>query len=168
MHSFFQRIVAFLLSVFAFLTGGFAGGKKDIGKIKEPTIYIEDVSVSKNADTSTVNIHIVKNPGIAGAKITISFDSMLILSKAESGDAFSSLQFTKPGRLSNPCNFTWDSESGMAKNDGIILSLTFDIPADAKRNNKYAVSCTYQSGDIYDEALNDVTLDIVNGFIVIK
>lgn len=168
MRVFLQRIIAFLMSVITFLTGGLFSGKKDIGDIKEPTIYIEDVSVSKSDATATVKIHIVKNPGIAGAKITVSYDSGLTLKKAESGAAFSPLQFTRPGRLSNPCSFTWDSESGMATADGIILSLTFDVPADARRNSKYAVNCTYQSGDIYNEALNDVTVDIVNGFVYIK
>ena len=165
MRVFMQRMIAFLMSFITFIIGGIYNGKKDIGDIKEPTLYIEDANVSKSDTTVTVRMHIIKNPGIAGAKITLSYDSALILTKAESGEAFSSLHFTKPGRLSNPCSFTWDSESEMATADGIILSLTFDIPDDAWRNSKYAVNCTYQSGDIYDEALNDISLDIVNGFV---
>lgn len=168
MRTFLQGIIALFMSVITFLAGGLFSIKKDIGDIKEPTIYIEDVSISKSDATATVKIYIVKNPGIAGAKITVSYDSKLNFIKAESGAAFSPLQFTRPGKLSNPCSFMWDSESGMVTEDGVILSLTFDIPSDAKQNSKYAVNCTYQSDDIYDESLNDVTVDIMNGFVYVK
>lgn len=135
--------------------------------VSDPTITVDTVNASAG-ETVTVNLKIKNNPGVAGAILTISYDSKLTLTSAVSGETFSALQFTGPGKYSNPCNFTWDSESGMVTEDGTILTLQFEVSGTANAGDKLNINCSYRNGDIYDESLNDVTLNIVNGQIIIQ
>ena len=128
--------------------------------------------VSKAEATSgkkvDVPIEIKNNPGIAGAIIEVSFDERLTLVSAKEGDAFASLDYTKPGKYSNPCKFSWDSESGMSVSDGTVVILTFSIPDNIKSGTTLEVNCKYRPGDIYDEDLEDVHLETVNGILTVK
>ena len=133
----------------------------------EPTIIVDDATASAG-DTVTVTVRIVNNPGVAGAVLRLSYDSNLTLTGATSGEAFSYLQYTRPGQYSNPCNFSWDSESGMATDDGTILTLTFRVSDSVSSGEKLNVNISYTHGDIYDENLDDVDLDIINGHITIN
>ena len=119
-------------------------------------------------ETVTVPVVIVKNPGIAGAKITAIYDPTLILQDACSGEAFSCLDYTGPGQYANPCSFTWDSESGMATQEGEILRLTFQVPEDAPMGRTYEIKCVYTEGDIFDENLDNVSLGVINGAITVE
>lgn len=119
-------------------------------------------------ETVTVPVVIVKNPGIAGAKITALYDPALILQDACSGEAFSHLDYTGPGQYMNPCSFTWDSESGMATQEGEILRLTFQVPEDAPMGRTYEIKCIYTEGDIFDENLDNVSLGVINGAITVE
>ena len=118
--------------------------------------------------TVQVPVTVVNNPGVAGARITISYSKALTLTGGTSGEAFSKLQHTGPGKYVSPCNFTWDSESGMATADGTVLTLSFTIPATAKSGDTYEVNCTYRDGDIYDEDLNDVSFEMFGGTVTVK
>lgn len=115
--------------------------------------------------TVQVELKITGNPGIAGAIIKVAFDSKLTLTDAVSNGVFSSLDFTKPGSFTSPCNFTWDSESAEATEDGTFLTLTFHTSAEAHPNDKLSVSASYRKGDIYDSALNTVNLTTEDGFV---
>ena len=136
-------------------------------EISDPTIVV-DSATANAGDTVTVNVKVKNNPGIAGAILTIAYDNKLTLTSATSGETFSSLQFTGPGKYSNPCNFTWDSESGMVTEDGIILTLQFGVSDTTNAGDKLNINCSYRNGDVYDESLNDITLNIVNGQISIQ
>lgn len=159
----------------------FSGWDKSFDKITENLTVSAQYSVSIQGAAFTVGhivgapgqtvrvpVSIVNNPGVAGARITVSYDSALTLSAAEVGEAFSDLQHTGPGRYVSPCNFTWDSESGMATADGTVLTLSFSIPEDAASGDVYDITCTYREGDIYDEALNDVSFEMLSGTITVE
>ena len=130
------------------------------------TIMVPHVTAAPG-ESVQVAVRIVNNPGVAGAKITMRYDAALTLTDAISGSAFSFLQFTKSGQMVSPCNFTWDSESGMATEDGTILILTYQIPANAAIGQVYTLDCSYRNGDIYDENLDDVSFVIVSGSITV-
>lgn len=137
-------------------------------EITEPTIIVDDSIRASAGETVEVSVCIVNNPGVAGAILTLSYDSNLTLNDATLGDAFSVLQYTRPGQLSNPCNFSWDSESGMATDDGVIITLTFLVSNTVSSGDSLNINISYNHGDIYDEDLNDVDLDIINGCITIN
>ena len=132
-----------------------------------PTLYVSNAKASAG-DTVDVKVSIANNPGIAGAILKLSYDSGLTLTNATVGDAFGTLTYTKPGRFANPCNFSWDSESGMATDDGLVLTLTFKVSDSASAGDKLGVNFSYGSGAVYDDNLDDVSLDVVNGYVTVK
>ena len=85
-------------------------------------------------DMVTVRAVIRNNPGILGATLKLEYDSGLTLVSAESGEAFSSLVMTKPGKLTSPCKFIWDGQeiSDGDIQDGEILNLSFQISKDVE------------------------------------
>lgn len=103
-------------------------------------IEVESV-VTEAGTTKDVDISIKNNPGILGCKLTVNYDSRLVLKSANAGEAFSALTLTKPGVLENSCSFVWDAIELSPKDikDGVILTLTFDVPADAKSDDNFAV-----------------------------
>ena len=117
--------------------------------------------------TVDFNIDIQNNPGIIGATLKVTYDNALTLVDASKGDAFSSLEMTKPGRYQSPCQFTWDGVDISASDirDGTILTLSFEVPSDAQDGDEYAVSVSGQSGDYIDKDLNIVSVSFVNGSI---
>lgn len=136
-------------------------------KISDPTIKVSNVSATAG-QTIQVPVVIMNNPGVAGATITISYDSALTLSTASNGEAFSALQYSNPGKFVSPCNFTWDSESGETSADGTIVYLTFVMPSTAKSGDVFEIDCSYRDGDIFNDAWDDVDLEVMGGKITVK
>lgn len=56
----------------------------------------------------------------------------------------------------------------MATDDGTILTLTFRVSDSVSSGDKLNVNISYTHGDIYDENLDDVDLDIINSHITIN
>lgn len=131
-----------------------------------PTVYVESIYAASGSETD-VHVKIKDNSGIAGAIITVTYDPKLMLTEAESGEAFATLDYTRPGTYSSPCNFTWDSESAVTTEDGIILTLSFKVSALAEANDILPIGISYRHGDIYDGDLNSVTVNLVSGNIAV-
>lgn len=132
----------------------------------EPTIIVESKYTA--ADTQLdVNVNIKNNPGIAGATLRFTYDSDLTLIKAENGEAFSDLTLTVPGKFTNPSDFLWDSVTGQVSNDGTILTLTFQVSADAADNDNLNIEVSYYPGDIYNEKMDSLNIQTVNGCITV-
>lgn len=132
----------------------------------KPTIYVEN-KYAASGSTVDVNLYIVNNPGVAGAKLTLSYNPKLTLVNVSSGQVFENLDFTKPGRFTSPCNFLWDSENAVATEDGVILTLTFEVSSDTNENEDLNVNLSYQYGDIYDSDLNSLEFETQSNYVTI-
>lgn len=132
----------------------------------EPTVFAESKYAAPGASVE-VNVNIKNNPGIAGATLSISYAQELTLTNAVCGDTFSSLSFTAPGKFTNPSSFLWDSESGQISDDGTILTLSFTVAEDVTANDNLNVNVSYYPGDIYNEDMESVKLQTVNGCITV-
>ncbi len=131
-----------------------------------PTLVVE----SKYAASGTsveVNISVANNPGIAGAKISVSYNDKMTLVGAVSGDTFATLDYTAPPSFYSSCYFNWDSLDTEVTKDGVLLTLTFETSSEAVANEELNIEVTYRSGDIYNIDLDSVELDITNGCITI-
>ena len=135
--------------------------------ITEPTIVISNVTASAG-DTVEVELSIVNNPGIAGATVSIEYPVGVVFDEATNGDAFATLDFSHTNGLPNPCNLTWDSESGQTTSNGTIANLKFTVPADAKSGDTFEIKCSYKYGDIYNDSWDDVEITFINGFIRVE
>lgn len=136
---------------------------------KQPTIQVENISAAAG-ETAEVKISIKNNPGILGAKLTLSFAEGLKLISAESGEAFSALTMTKPGELVSPCNFMWDGQELEESDikDGTILTLKFLVEEAVPRGTKLAVSFSNEGKSVVDGALKPIPLQINNGNVAVR
>ena len=132
-----------------------------------PTFVVSNVTAAAGK-TTDVAISVKNNPGILGMTLTLSYDAdALTLTSAASGSAVSDvLAFTKPGRFTSPCNFTWDgielSEDQIK--DGEILILTFRV-SDSAAPGSYPITVSFEDGSIIDNDLKPVYATVVNGSI---
>lgn len=130
-----------------------------------PAISIDNVT-SSAGKTVEVNIALKNNPGILGASFTLSYSEELTLISAQKGEALSSLTYTAPGELSNPCRFGWDGVDE-SDADGVVLTLTFKVPDNAKQGDSYAINISYDNGSIFDNSMNAINFSIESGSIKI-
>lgn len=132
----------------------------------EPTFVVQSV-YAEVGSTVDVKVDVKNNPGIAGATLNIDYDSNLTLIGATNGNAFSDLTLTLPGSFTNPSKFLWDSLSGEVSADDTILILKFRVSEDALENSNLNVNVSYQQGDIYDEDMEEVNFQTVNGCVTV-
>ena len=129
-------------------------------------LIVNDVE-AKSGSTVRVTIDIQNNPGVLGAVLTIEYDPALALVGAEAGGAWSSLVFTPAGSYSNPCNFVWDGVDTADTGDGTLLVLTFEVPANVTVGTIYNINASYTDGNVVDENVEPIDLEIDNGSIVV-
>ncbi len=127
-----------------------------------------DSTYASVGGTVDVDVVIANNPGVAGATLSIAYDENLTLISADSGEAFSVLDFSgnEVESFSNPSKFSWDSENSVATQNGVILRLNFSVSENAEFNSKLDINVSYRDGDVYNEE-NDLTLEIVNGYVTV-
>lgn len=163
-----KKICAFIMAI-VLVVSGFTINSDSVmaEETREAKISVESL-YAKPGTNVVVKVSIKDNPGILGAVLKVSFDDKnMTLVKAESGEAFSALTFTAPGKFGESNTFSWDgqdiSENDIA--DGEILKLTFKISDNAIIGDCYNVKVTYNSSDIVDSNLNIVKLTSENGEI---
>ncbi|MBE6767906.1 MAG: hypothetical protein E7549_03235 [Ruminococcaceae bacterium] len=135
-------------------------------EITEPALAATNVW-GKAGETMQLPVTVHNNPGIAGARIFVHYSGGVVLESAAAGDALGNLDYTAPATLESPCPFNWDSLDAVSTVNGTVLTLTFTIPADATAGETFDVELAYHTGDIYDGALDDVELRLVNGTVTI-
>jgi len=137
-----------------------------------PTVKVESVK-GKAGGTVTVPLYIENNTGIAGMQLSLTYDERLTLtgmarSTGEEDSALESLSFTVPGNLTaTTLTLPWYGLEADSTN-GKILVLTFTIPEGAEDDTVYDIAISYEQGGIYDNDLNDVDFEMVNGSITVK
>lgn len=109
-----------------------------------------------SAGTSVkVDISVENNPGIIGGTLTVSWPQELTLSNDENGSAFEELTYQPPSRYVNTgTNFVWYGSDVEEVVDGTILTLTFDVPADAMDSAEYPITITGKGfSDVNEKAV---------------
>lgn len=163
-----SRIISALLTLVMLLSIVSAGIVSTGAASPSATLTVENVSAVPGS-TVEVDVEIKNNPGIIGASLKLSYGEGLTLTDAAAGDAWSSLSMTKPGKFQSPCTFTWDAleiQPNQIK-DGVILKLTFAVAEDATSDTALPVNIDYEYGDVADNDMNFVSLDITNGHVTV-
>lgn len=135
-----------------------------------PALVVNKVSATAG-DSVTLAVNLKNNPGILGMTLSLSYDSnVLTLTNAESGIAVNDvLAFTKPGKFTSPCNFTWDGIelSREQIRDGELLLLTFNIAKTAAKGD-YPVTISYEEDNIINADLLPIDVSVINGIVTVK
>lgn len=158
----FNKAISTLLIVMLCVTmlipqGGYAVTKAAV----KPTITV-DSTTAKAGTSVTVDVSVKDNPGILGMTLNVKYDDGLTLTTGQSGDAFSALTMTKPGKFVSGCNFVWDAQDLSAADvkDGAVLRMVFDVAEDAAAGTDLdiVIEC-----DVTDMDLMAVDTNIING-----
>ena len=131
-------------------------------------IKISNISVKPGEKNIRIPVTITNNPGILGMTMRLNYDENIItITGAENGEALSdALTFTVPKVFNKNTLYTWDGQDLADEQikDGTILVLTADISETATPGN-YSIGFTYSEGDIIDNSLLPVNVDISEGNI---
>lgn len=165
-----KKILSFLLALLLLLypSSGqvFAAESQSTGTEGKTTISVESKSALPGGKVE-VDVLIKNNPGILGGTLEVTFGKGLTLTGAVSGDAFSYLTMTKPGKFTSPCRFIWDGQECKKEDikDGTILKLTFQVADDAEAGKSIPVSVNVVNGDFYDQNLEYVEAEMEDGSV---
>ena len=96
-----------------------------------------------------LEISIDNNLGVLGLTLEVSYPTELTLTDAKAGSAFSGLSLTRPGKYQSPCRFVWDGLADEPDEDGVILTLLFDVSNQAQPGTSLDVSLHIQNGCKY-------------------
>lgn len=139
-------------------------------EIGDPTFIVSKIDAAPGDASVEVSVSVKNNPGILGMTLSVGYDdSAMTLVGASNGEALSKLNMSKPKRFKNGCNFVWYGEAIQERDikDGDILILEFEVASDAK-NGEYPVTVTYSDGDIINNDLESLTLDIIAGKVTVE
>ena len=152
--------LALLSQLLAVIPAGAADQTVEIAKVTITTVTAEP-----GATGVEVPITLTNNQGICGMKISVAYDAALTLTKVVRGDAIPTIDFTNPATpYMNPVNLAWDGMVNDTTEKGTLVTLTFNVAENAPAECE--ITASYVEGDVYDENLDNVDLDIVNGKIV--
>ncbi len=154
-----KKIISVLLALlvcFSLPISSFAAG--------EPTFEVSSAS-AKVGDTVNVNITIKNNPGIASAKLAVTFDGQLKLEKIDYGKKLSG--GAEPQKLISPVTLNWISYTSELKDDAVFATLTFTVLKDAKEG-EHKIELSYNPEDVYNKAEKNVNFKTVAGVITVS
>ena len=131
------------------------------------TISVISQTIEQGSGTEEVEvpIKILNNTGILGMTVSVTFDDELTLVNAVKGEALSSLTFAKSKNLTDvPYNLVWDGEASADTNNGVIATLTFEVPKGTAKD--YAINI--EASGVYDDNVEPLYPTTVNGKITVE
>lgn len=133
------------------------------------TVYTSSISLNAG-QTIKIPILIKNNTGLAGAKLTFTYDADVMTPiSVENGDVFSSgIQDNIEGdAVPGQFNVYWASATGDNNSlNGILFYINFNVSDSAYGGTKLEIS--YNQADTFDENFNDVSLNCENVNLKIK
>ena len=134
-------------------------------------IYAEHVEVAKDAETVTLNVRILNNPGIMGAVLKISVEDQVLAVTGGQNTQYSSLTLTTPGpaTTSSPYTFLLDAMELSSEDikDNTLFTIIFKVK-DAAEAGRYSIALSYDEGAIFDQNFNEPEVALENGSITIQ
>lgn len=144
---------------------------EDVAIADDAPVLKMNVGYGKAGDKVSVTLDLQNNPGILGMVLTLEYDeNAMKLMNVANGDAVSDvLSLTHSKTLSSGIRFIWDGVDLNSDDikDGALLTLEFEISDSAEMGQHYPLTIKYNSGDIIDCDLNEVSPQIQQGYIKI-
>lgn len=136
-------------------------------RITNMVFKVDTIATSPGIANVEVSISVANNPGILGMLLSVSYDETVMrLVDSKNGVSLSPLVFQKPKKYASGCNFVWyGSETGEVM-DGEIVTLRFEIFADAAKG-EYPIAISWKDRGIFDSNCDMLNPDVIEGGIVI-
>ncbi len=127
-----------------------------------PAFTVES-TMAKAGGTFTVALQAVNNPGIASVKLTVNYDSdILIFDSANTGE-FDGAVIEE--LMNGSVEICWNSDGNTNNTtDGTIVYLTFKVKENADIGST-EIRVSYDYEDVCNSGHNDVAFDTVNGIV---
>jgi hypothetical protein len=114
--------------------------------------------------TITVGVNVDDAKGIAGGDIEITYDSKVVGVKAARGTALATgLSVVANPNVPGKVTFAMAGASGLKSGSGALLEIDFEVIAKTGKT-----PLTISSASLFDENINDIKVDVVNGSITVK
>lgn len=149
-------LIAVFLLIVVFSTGAFAA--------ETPKFVISSATADPGA-TVSITISIVNNPGVASARLFVSFDSSLTLESITYGENIGGMT-QLPQKYTSPVVLNWISAFVELKTDEIYATLVFRVSNDATGGN-HPITLKYDEDDVYNFKEDNVYFGIENGGIFV-
>jgi len=153
--------ISAILTILAMLTCNRMIGSALILSSAEPTVYASHAT-GKVGDVVEVLISLENNPGVVAMQLTVTYNEAAlklvgVIDEGKLGQAMHTSNL-----LLNPYPLTWMNGLALTNfnNNGVITKLRFEILAEA---GNYPITIT--SKGIYNQAMQAVRFDIVNGSV---
>lgn len=163
-----KRILAFILSITMIITMS-AVSLSAVAQTTSPTITLESIE-TENGEEVAIRVMIENNPGIWGMDLKISYDkNALTLTSVNNGDFYQDSEWTE-GNLSSDVYILSYEASGfdnITAESGTLATLNFKVSENASAGD-YAVTASYNAGDIINVSFDDIDFNIINGKITVK
>lgn len=137
-------------------------------EVKEPTVSVENVIVSNEAETIKVDVNLLQNPGISSMLYDLYYDDALILKNIELNAEFGE-NITTPEPYTNPQTISMVSPFNDTKYSGNMATLTFEI-ANMQAIDDYAVyniDIRLNQDNVFDVDYKDVNFVTSNGSVTV-
>ena len=134
---------------------------------QEPTAVIIESKTAKPGETVEIHISIENNTGLIAAKLELNYDTDRIkLMKAEDKGLLQGATFSQNVEK-YPYIMLWNSASSKNFTDnGALVTLTFEVLETAASGEAF-IDLAYEQENVYDVDLNDVSLQIKRGGIMV-
>lgn len=129
-----------------------------------PAFVIEQKTAG-TGDTITVTISLKNNPGIASAKLKVSYDSALDLQKIEYNSELGGMT-QQPQRYGSPVTLNWISAFANFSGDAVYATLTF-VVSGAAPSGFHPITLTYSTSDVYNIKEEDIYFAVENGGVTV-
>ena len=156
----------------AMLIAGNASAAGGISSFAEelPRFVVSNAEVN-HGGTATVTVSIENNPGISAFKLLAEYDKSAVSLVSATGGTLTKDDISTDVFVGNtdkdPLIFSWfDGMNGDYTYNGIILTLTFEVPSDTAVGD-YPVTLTYDPEDVFDENYKNVTFTAVSGKVTV-
>ena len=132
----------------------------------EAAFVVEKVS-GYAGDEVTVDINVNNNPGIATAKVTVTYDSdVLELKSITNGTVMEGALYQGPQYLESPFSLSWVVLENKTS-DGVLATLTFAIKDSAELGDA-SIELTYNPKDVINLEEEPVTFAVENGSVTVN
>ena len=160
-----KRWISFLLALTLFLQPSIE--TRAIGH-EPPVFRVETVTASKGDSEVKVNVLAEGNPGIASAKLIISYDDeVLELTNVEYNSEWGGMS-QAPQYYKSPLTLNWfNGVANTTLKDSVYATLTFDVAANADIGTS-EIELSYNPEDVYNIEEDNVYFEIVKGGITIE
>ena len=162
-----RKIIAFILTLVLLFSLGstniFASAQNT------PTVTLESVEAAPG-DNVSVKVSINNNPGIWGMDLKIAYDkSALTLVSVDNGDFYEASEWVE-GDLNGDIyilSYEANALENITTPSGTLATLNFKVSDNADYKD-YAITASYNTGDIINVSFDEINPSVTQGKITIK